>query len=63
MDRTLYQLCEEYTRIYELIYTLLEVDLKNSERLTLFRLSQERLLLLENEIFESLIEKDYKNKK
>lgn len=59
MDRRLYLLCEEYTKIFELVYTLIKLDLSNHERLTLFRLSQERLTLLENEMFDYFIEKDY----
>ena len=58
MDKTLYLLCKEYTRTYDLIHTLLELDLDNHERLVLFRLCQERLTLLEKDIFDNLIAKE-----
>lgn len=60
MDRRLYLLCEEYTRKTELIYTLTEIDMENRERLRLFRLTQDRLELLEKELFDILVELDLK---
>ena len=60
MDKELYVLCSEYVQTMDLIYTLLKVDMENHTRLRLFRLSQERLTLLEKEMFDNLVENEFK---
>lgn len=58
MDKIIYQLCKDYVRTYDLLYTLIELNVDNHERLVLFRLCQERLTLLEKELFDTLVEQE-----
>ena len=58
MDRTIYQLCTDYVKTYDLLSTLIQLNIGNHERLVMFRLCQERLTLLEKELFDTLVEQE-----
>ena len=55
MNKELVELCNEYVECYRVILCLLDVNGIESERLKLFRIMQERMGILEKELFELLV--------
>lgn len=55
MNKELVELCSEYVECYKVVLCLLEVNGIESERLKLFRIMQDRMSILEKELFELLV--------
>lgn len=60
MNPTLYLICKEYVKCYEVLDCLIHLDGLQAESLKLFRLSKERTEQLEEEIIHTIIEKEVK---
>jgi hypothetical protein len=63
MNRQLFQLCQQYVYCYGVIEALLNMNGIESERLKLFRLTQNRMRMLEQEMESCIIVNDLEKNK
>ena len=61
MNRQLFQLCQQYVYCFGLIETLINTAGIESERLKIFRLTQNRMRMLEEEMEQCIVENDLEN--
>ena len=61
MNRQLYQLCIDYIRCYDILHALISIDGIDSERLKLFRLTQNRMKEIERDFETAIVENDLLN--
>ena len=62
MNRQLFQLCQQYVYCYGVIEALLNMNGIESERLKIFRLTQNRMRMLEEEMEQCIVENDLENR-
>ena len=61
MNRQLFLLCQQYVYAYGVIEALLNMNGIESERLKIFRLTQNRMRMLEEEMEQCIVENDLEN--